>query len=306
MAREYASIKLLIWQDDEFRSLSREAQHLYLLLVTHPSLSYCGVVDWRPARLAAFAGNITADDVIEAAEELRAISFVVVDEETEEALVRSFIRNDGLMKQPRMAISMVKAYAAVASRTLQGVVIHELQRLHKESPELNGWHKQEALDLLTHKAIDPRDLAQTGESLPQTLGNVSETFGPNKNRVLLTPATAPKHHAPGTTIQDNPKAATPSRAARATRIPDDFTITDDMRKWARTEVPGLDIDRATKKFVLHFQSASGQRATMLNWQAAWKKWMHGDHERGASQTKQPPATNGSRPGIPGVGMAMQI
>src|SRR5690349_968406 len=155
MAREFASIQLRIWQDDDFRALTREAQHLYLLLVTHPSLSYCGVVYWRPARLAAFAGNLTVADVHTAATELRNALLIIVDEDTEGALVRSFIRNDGLIRQPRMAVSTARAHHGVASRTLQGVIVHALKRLPKEDPDINGWHKPETAALLNHKAIDP-------------------------------------------------------------------------------------------------------------------------------------------------------
>jgi hypothetical protein len=57
-----------------------------------------------------------------------------------------------------------------------------------------------------------------------------------------------------------------------------------MRTWAAQNVPSLDIDLATKKFILHFQAASGQRATMVKWDAAWKKWMLGEYK--------PPQANG--------------
>jgi hypothetical protein len=73
-------------------------------------------------------------------------------------------------------------------------------------------------------------------------------------------------------------AATTTRSARGTRISDDFAITDDLRSWAGENVPGMDIDFVTKKFILHFQAASGQKATMIDWPAAWKKWMLGDYK----------------------------
>jgi len=45
MAREFAKIKASIWQDDDFRALPVEAQHLYFVVLTDPDLSYCGVAD---------------------------------------------------------------------------------------------------------------------------------------------------------------------------------------------------------------------------------------------------------------------
>ena len=47
--RDYAQVRLSIWNDDDFRELSPAAQWLYFLLLTHPTLTSAGVGDWRPA-----------------------------------------------------------------------------------------------------------------------------------------------------------------------------------------------------------------------------------------------------------------
>src|SRR5699024_3338647 len=51
MARDHGRILTAIWSDDDFRRLTVGAQHLYLMLVTDPGLSYAGVTDWRPNRI---------------------------------------------------------------------------------------------------------------------------------------------------------------------------------------------------------------------------------------------------------------
>ncbi len=195
--------------------------------------------------------------------------------------IRSFIRNDGLMKQPRMAVSMARAYGAVGSRTIQGVVIHELQRIHSEHPELLGWHKAEAVALLSNKAVDPRTLAP----------NAGE-FGGNSKALLPSPAPYSLLPTPGSTIQDKPKAP---RSERATRIPEDFHVTDEMRAWARGEVPTVNIDHETKRFILHYEAASGTRATFIKWESAWKNWMLRDYKPAVNQSAQKPRGYG-RPG----------
>lgn len=178
MSREYAKFRLDMWATGDIRRLTPLAQHLYMVLCIHPSLTYCGVVDWRPGRLAAMSEGWTVADIYVAVEELIRKKFVVVDEDTEELLVRSFIRNDEVMKQPRLAVSMVNAFGAVASATLRGVIVHELNRLWDEDqdrPEKDrdkGWRKVDgtpgrALALLDLPAIDPADLA---EGLPEDLG----------------------------------------------------------------------------------------------------------------------------------------
>jgi hypothetical protein len=180
MAREHAQIKLAIWADDDFRDLTRDEQHLYFVLVTHPSLSYCGVVDWRTARLAALASDWTREDVEVTAKGLIAKRYIVVDEETEEALVRSFIRNDEILKQPKMALAMLTAWAGVASRHLRGVVVHEIQRLHAETPTLPAFTStstasgERLRELLAKPGIDPSP-NPTGNPSTYPSGNPSGT-----------------------------------------------------------------------------------------------------------------------------------
>lgn len=185
MAREFASIRVKIWQDDDFRSLPRDAQHLYFTLLTIPGLSYAGVLDWRPRKFAAFASDWTPKLIDRASEILREKIYLIVDEDTEEALIRTFIRNDEVLKQPRLAISMVNAYGSVGSRKLQGVITHELIRLHKDQPDLKGWHRREVTDLLAGKALDPRQFGANGVA-----------FGATGNHVLHATATATEQHAP--------------------------------------------------------------------------------------------------------------
>src|SRR5690625_1130485 len=159
MAREFSKFNLAIWQDDDCRALPPPPQHLYMVLWTHPVLTYAGVVDWRPGRLAALAGGWTAEDVRTAADCLEARLFIVTDEDTEECLIRSWVRFDGLMKQPRMAVSFANAYAETASSEIRGVIIHELNKLHSREPDLAGWAKPQVADMLNLAQTDPRSRA---------------------------------------------------------------------------------------------------------------------------------------------------
>ncbi|PKV80868.1 hypothetical protein [Nocardia fluminea] len=155
MAREHARIWLRIWSDDLFRSLSPQAQHLFFVLLTSPSLSYAGVCDWRPGRIAANAEGWSAGEVVVAGDELVRKLFVVIDEDSEEAMLRSFIRNDDILKNPNVAVSMALAFGGIASRVLRGVVVHELKRLYADRPELKGWGRDAVTALLDRTAINP-------------------------------------------------------------------------------------------------------------------------------------------------------
>ena len=145
--------RVAIWGDDDFLDLSPVAQWLYWRLYSHPDLSYCGAVDWRPKKLVPSARGMTLDVLESAAGELSEARYIVVDEATEEVLVRSFMRSDELLRQKNMGAAVAKAYAAVASRELRGVVVWELVRLHKDNPKWTSW--KALSDVLGNRSVDP-------------------------------------------------------------------------------------------------------------------------------------------------------
>ena len=148
MAREYAQIKFSIWNDDSFLDLTVDAQHLYFVLLTDPELSYAGTGNWHPGRVAAKAGDWTRARVERAAGLLIQSLYIVVDDDTGEFLIRTFVRNDSLMKQRNLGVSMAMARANVASRGIRAVIVHELQRLKDEQPELAGFKPEQVTEVL--------------------------------------------------------------------------------------------------------------------------------------------------------------
>lgn len=195
MAREYAQIKTNIWIDDDFLDLGPGAQHLYLLLCSQMKLSFCGALEWHPGRLAQLAAGWTVDDVKEAAMELSERLYIVIDTETDEMLVRSFIRNDGLLGSPNIAKAMFRAFSEVSSRTLRGVLVHELNRLFEENPALKGWGV--CSELLSKRSVDPSDLPPFNPSRnpsvnpsPVGPGNPSPDPSPAPYSLLPTPYTS--------------------------------------------------------------------------------------------------------------------
>lgn len=199
MTREYARVKVGIWADSDFRKLSRAAQGLYFQLVSSPTMSLCGVADWRPNRLAALTEGETPDTVRRATLELIEASYVVVDDETEEILVRSFVRHDGLIKTPNIASAMVKDYAGVASDLLRRVIVHELIRLKADEPEMKGWSV--AGKLLSDPSVNPSEIPSPNPSVmgyPIPSGNGSHIPQPsshNQQPAALIPRTAPEPDA---------------------------------------------------------------------------------------------------------------
>ena len=277
MARTSSYFKTSIW-GDEFRALPMAAQHLYIAMWTSAGLSYAGVADWRPARIAKVSADLTPAKVIEAGLILHHGLYIVVDEETEEVLIRTFIRNDGLMDQPNVAAAMVSDYAKVASPAIRGVVVHELQRLFEEAPDLKGWRdaksgKERASTLLGNPSVDP-SLNPTGWGS----GN------PSPNPPELDSGTLPETHAPLLTPNSlllTPAPSSPSGPARmprsngkGTRIPEPFIVDEAMKDWA--------VDRGftaewcmqqTERFINYWTAKPGKDGTKSDWRATWRNWI---------------------------------
>lgn len=144
MAREHARIWLDINSDDEFEKLPFDAQCLYArVILTLDDLSYCGVADWRPKRLVTKAPDLTYERIVAAAQALEAGRYCLFDLDTEQVLVRSYIRRDELLRNPKMAAATVKAFPGIASKMLRAAVVDEIHRIHREHPEYSSWgHKE--------------------------------------------------------------------------------------------------------------------------------------------------------------------
>lgn len=66
----------------------------------------------------------------------------------------------------------------------------------------------------------------------------------------------------------------------ATRVPDDFEITDGMWAWAHENNLSPEwVAVQTENFVDYWRAASGQRARKCDWIATWRNWMRSSSER---------------------------
>jgi hypothetical protein len=155
----HARILRSIWLNEEWLDLSIPAQWLYTRILTSAKVSKAGVAEWRPKVLTQSAIGVSAELLESAALELEETMFLVIDRGTEEVLIRSFVRNDGLLAQPNMATAVAKAYADIGSRRLRGVLNHELHRLQNDQP---GLHWDKLAMVMNKPVIDPHSDAPGG------------------------------------------------------------------------------------------------------------------------------------------------
>lgn len=125
MARSHARLLTSIWADDEFLALHAQAQRLYMLLLSQPDLSTLGTLTLSLKRLARLAPDTTPAKLRKALSELEE-HFVVVDWETDELFVRSFMRHDGVLKLPNSFKAACRAFPAVHSDAIRHAILDEL------------------------------------------------------------------------------------------------------------------------------------------------------------------------------------
>lgn len=131
---------------------------------------------------------------------------------------------------------------------------------------------------------------------PQNQHPPQETT-PAESAPPQTVRSTPADPAPGTVLEPSEKnSSTKSSSApkRGTRIPEDFTITDEMRGYAQrfaTEALGRKpddrfgawLDRKTLDFTDYWNERSGQQAVKRDWKRAWQRWMRREIEQWAEQ-----------------------
>ena len=186
--RQYALIHRAILDDPSWRCLTRSQQNLYLLLLLKLSTNLCGIVDWRPKKLAVNASDMTVETIEADAVVLEKKLYIVRDEDTDEVLIRSFLRNDAPLKSSKTAIAVRSSYTDTASSKLRGVIVFELQRLYKEQRDWQGW--DQVRDLLDLPSIDPRRIVSGGEeAVSDALNRYRESsFSPLRDTSFDTPS----------------------------------------------------------------------------------------------------------------------
>ncbi len=286
MPRDRSFMNTAIWQDADFRTLPPLAQHLYFVLWTHPGLSYAGVVDWRPARIAQMSGCWSAADVEAAADCLEARLFIVVDRATEECLVRSYVRFDGLMKQANLSVSFANAYAEVASNDVRGVIVHETQKLHRLEPDLAAWRKGQVRGVLAQPSVDPRSRTLPADpftpgATPTVTRSVTPAVTVNSTAgdpsvdpeadLPPTPSPTPSPLLPGVPAADASGAAqqgTTSRRRPERPIPNDWAPNE--KHFRQAQEMRADLAHEAERFRNHAQTHD-RRAR--DWDAAFRNWL---------------------------------
>lgn len=119
MARDHARIRTQLWRNEDFTALSADAQWVFMMVLSQPDLNLCGVVAYRPRYWAGLATGLSVARVRKAAAALERTHFVVIDADTDELWVTSFLRYDGVLKSPNTARGMARHYGTIHSERIR-------------------------------------------------------------------------------------------------------------------------------------------------------------------------------------------
>ena len=281
MAREYARVKLTIWTDPDFRNLSESAQRLYFLLLTSGDLNYCGVTDWRTVRLAALATDSTEEGLRHAAWELGQADLIAVDPATEEVLVRSFVRHDGVLSSPNITKAMVREFGTIASQKLMALVSREVRRGLREDPEAKGAeHAKPVTKQFPEADRNPFEMVpdwfRNGSAEPSSNPSEMVPFGfphplpsPSPSlQVESVPARASRKR-PARPLPDDWQPRDQERRAATAKGIDPDTLADDMRNWAQAkDERRVDWDATFRTFISR-EKPSRNTDPLNKWQQAF-------------------------------------
>lgn len=129
MARNHARILTSIWTDEDFLDMSAGAQRMFMLLMSQQNLSHAGLLPLTVKRWANKAKNTTPEQVEAWLAELVQRRYVVIDEATEELLIRSLMRRDDVWKHWKVMTAAANDVVAIASARLRAVCAAEVARM---------------------------------------------------------------------------------------------------------------------------------------------------------------------------------
>ncbi|MGX6605632.1 hypothetical protein ACWKSP_26390 [Micromonosporaceae bacterium Da 78-11] len=134
MARSEARVLVEIWDDEDFLALSPAAQRMFLFLISQRDLEHTGVIALRERRWAKKSAGLALEEVSAALAELEGACFIVVDDDAEELLVRSFIRRDKVFKQPNVMRAATDRVDHIESAQIREALLVELDRIRQVEP----------------------------------------------------------------------------------------------------------------------------------------------------------------------------
>ena len=223
MARTHGKIKIEVWESgSDYRALSVDAQWAYQMLLSQPGMTMCGVLLYAPKRWAKLARDLGLERLESAIGELESAWYVVVDRDSDELLVRTFIRHDEPWKLPNLVKAARRQFREIDSEVIRDYLadrhewlVNAPQGAEKDWKETIGAYEAERTSERTSERTLPLPFERTSERPRARAG----TRTPPAPTTTTAPTTAPEAEGPsvtGSTPRANGEARLPFQNERIT------------------------------------------------------------------------------------------
>lgn len=297
MPRTHGRVMSAIWNDGDFINMRRGAQGMFMFLLSQPDLSHAGLVPMRVNRWAKKAEDLSAKQVRSELDYLADRDFVVVDEDTEEVLIRTMVRNDGVYKQPLVMERMREDAKQIESPMLREAFAAELDRLPLDElstePAKNGGPSvRERVERVCEQLRD--DFSDEIRASREALERVTDTphAGARTSTFPLPPSPSPQPPTMHPLSDESDETEPPTRF-------DEFWETY-SHKVGRAKAEKA-YRAALKKPGVTSDLLIASAAAYITWQMEEGKhpeftkhpttWLHGEHWTDERPARQAPKTN---------------
>ena len=137
---------------------------------------------------------------------------------------------------------------------------------------VTGWARHQKIDRPSFKypsPIDPNS-TPTRRGLAEHSSNTRRAPPPGVDRSGVES----KGEEQGASPQARPAA---NRSDTGTRLPKDWTLTDELRAYCREKRPDLDPDDVAESFRLYWVAVPGTDGRKADWAAAFQGWVRKEH-----------------------------
>jgi hypothetical protein len=205
-----------VWSS-EYTELSLEEHGMYTLLCSQKMVSLCGVMHYSPKRLALLTRGATPESVERVVAALEALRYVVVDRDTDELIIRTFVKHSGCLNMPKVIIGMTRQFDQIASLKLRAVVLDQMvEALDDPTRNLDekGFDKRFLEALECHRnTLHERVSERVSDTVCDTHPLTTDYGLPTTNHILVD-VSPNVHPSSEPVVEDKPRplAAVPSLA----------------------------------------------------------------------------------------------
>lgn len=175
MARTHGRIKVEVWDvGSDYRQLSIEAQWAYQMLVSQPGVTMCGTLPFAPKKWAKLAVGLSVERLEGVIAELEQGWYVIVDRDTDELLVRTFVKHDEPWRLHNLVVAARRQFQGIESEVIRDY----LARRHE-------WMVDDSMDAEAVKKYEERRASERASerTLPMPIANVHSDDHPDRARV---------------------------------------------------------------------------------------------------------------------------